>query len=638
MREDAMEEQNRKNQEETSVETSTDTAVETPTDTNADPGRKIPWKKVGIGAGCAAAVLLVVFFGFAVFFRTHFCFRSTINGVSVAGLTVRAAQTRLQNQAEGYELTIIDEEQKEETLSAEDMGMHIDIDEEEIQSLLHGQKPFLWVYESICGMDYVSEELISCDEDVLAKSVAKLSCVKKKNVTKTKDAGVEYKDGSFEITEEVYGNEIERKEFQARVEEAALTLQEKLDLVEDKCYVQPKYTKDSKKVKKLVKTLNAYVKTDITYQVGSATEQIPKDVIGSWLYAGEKMEPGFREDAMREFISSLAKKYDTFGQAKQLQTQYGVSVTVPGGNYGWKIDKDGEIAKLKEDLASGKKVKRDFVYQYTAASHDGNDYGNSYVEINRTAQHLYLVINGAVVMDTNVVTGNPNNGHTTPVGAYRITYCQRNATLRGPDYVTPVAYWMPFNGDIGLHDATWQSAFGGTRYKDGYGSHGCVNLPLSAAGTIFSYVSTGFPVLMYDLAGTETLDNVTQQAVTNCKNAINAIGWVDASKGAAIAAARGMYDALPESAKGYVDNLQVLLDAEGAFFMVQVDAADQAAANRVIDLINRIGTVDASAECRGRIEAAESAYNKLSANARSKVGNYQTLVDARQKFNQLPQS
>ena len=41
-----------------------------------------------------------------------------------------------------------------------------------------------------------------------------------------------------------------------------------------------------------------------------------------------------------------------------------------------------------------------------------------------------------------------------------------------------VQYWMPFVGNvIGLHDADWQSSFGGTRYRDGAGSHGCVNLP-----------------------------------------------------------------------------------------------------------------------------------------------------------------
>ena len=168
-------------------------------------------------------------------------------------------------------------------------------------------------------------------------------------------------------------------------------------------------------------------------------------------------------------------------------------------------------------------------------------------------------------MDTPCVTGNPNNGHVTPCGAFRITYCERNAILKGANYRTPVSYWMPFNGDIGLHDATWQKSFGGQRYREGYGSHGCVNLPLSAAGTIFSYVQAGFPVLMYDLAGTETVDSLTQQQADACKNAINAIGSVTADSGAAISAARSSYDALKDSGKACVDNYQVLVDAENAY-------------------------------------------------------------------------
>ena len=48
-------------------------------------------------------------------------------------------------------------------------------------------------------------------------------------------------------------------------------------------------------------------------------------------------------------------------------------------------------------------------------------------------------------------------------------------------------YWMPFNGGIGLHDASWRSKFGGEIYKNS-GSHGCVNLPRSVAETIYNNI------------------------------------------------------------------------------------------------------------------------------------------------------
>jgi lipoprotein-anchoring transpeptidase ErfK/SrfK len=599
--------------------------------------KQIPWKKVGIIGGCVLGALVVVYLGFGIYFQSHFFFHSTINGVGTSGASVASAHTKLEKSAEGYELTLLEAEDKTEQLSAKDLGLEIDINQEEIQSLLKEQNGFQWGYYLFAGKNYMDDKLINCDTDTLQKTVSKLDCVTNANAIPTQDANLSYKDGEFQIVEEVYGTEIPIEDFLAQVEEAALQLQPELDLVEAKCYKQPNYTTDSKELKSLQKTLNSYVGTKITYQLGSTTEEISKDTIGSWLSGDENMEPAFDEEAMSEYISTMGKKYNTFGQSKQLATQYGVTVTVPGGNYGWKIDNEGEVAQLKEDIAGGKDVTRDFVYQYYAASHDGNDYGNSYVEINRTAQHLYLVIDGAVVLETNVVTGNPNNGHETPNGAFGITYCERNATLRGDNYATPVSYWMPFNGDIGLHDATWQSSFGGTRYKDGYGSHGCVNLPLSAAATIFSYVKAGFPVLMYDLPGTETLDTATQQAVDNCKNAINAIGIVSTNSGDLINAARSQYDALSDSGKAYVDNYQVLVDAETAYAQAWqglIAIANQNAANDVIAKINAIGS-PITANSKVAIEAAESAYAALSSDAKSLVTNYGVLQQARQALNNL---
>lgn len=65
-------------------------------------------------------------------------------------------------------------------------------------------------------------------------------------------------------------------------------------------------------------------------------------------------------------------------------------------------------------------------------------------------------------------------------------------------YSTKVKYWMPWDGNvIGFHDATWQSAFGGTRYRDGYGSNGCVNLPLKKAASLYKLVKVGTVVVSH---------------------------------------------------------------------------------------------------------------------------------------------
>ena len=98
-------------------------------------------------------------------------------------------------------------------------------------------------------------------------------------------------------------------------------------------------------------------------------------------------------------------------------------------------------------------MEREPVYLTTANSHGEHDYGDSYVEINLTNQHLFLYKDGKLVVESDFVSGNLSKGHDTPTGAFGLTYKTMNAVLRGPDYETPVTYWMPFNGDVGMHEA-----------------------------------------------------------------------------------------------------------------------------------------------------------------------------------------
>ena len=61
---------------------------------------------------------------------------------------------------------------------------------------------------------------------------------------------------------------------------------------------------------------------------------------------------------------------------------------------------------------------------------------------------------------------------------------------------------MPFNRNIGMHDANWRGSFGGNIYKTN-GSHGCINLPPSKAKTIYKTIEKGTAVICYHLPGTE---------------------------------------------------------------------------------------------------------------------------------------
>ena len=86
---------------------------------------------------------------------------------------------------------------------------------------------------------------------------------------------------------------------------------------------------------------------------------------------------------------------------------------------------------------------------------------------------MWCYKDGVVVVDTPVVTGNVSKGYDTPSGSvWAIDAKKHDAVLKGEGYTQPVTYWMPFNGNVGIHDAdTWRSEYGGEIYKTS-GSHG----------------------------------------------------------------------------------------------------------------------------------------------------------------------
>ena len=69
--------------------------------------------------------------------------------------------------------------------------------------------------------------------------------------------------------------------------------------------------------------------------------------------------------------------------------------------------------------------------------------------------------------------------------------------LTGEDYEANVTYWMPFAGNVGIHDASWRSEFGGNLYL-WEGSHGCVNVPYDKAAAIYANIEIGMPVVVYE--------------------------------------------------------------------------------------------------------------------------------------------
>ena len=292
-----------------------------------------------------------------------------------------------------------------------------------------------------------------------------------------------------------------------------------------------------------------------------------------------------------DYVAQLAAAHDTVGTERQFQTTSGRTVSVYGSAYGWKIDQDGEVAQLTQEIQSGTQTTREPVYSMRANSYGVNDLGNTYIEVDLTEQYMWYYQDGNVIFESDIVSGLASDPERkTPPGIFTLYYKKSPDVLRGTkkadgtySYEQPVTYWMPFNGGIGFHDADWQPYFGGDRYLTG-GSHGCINLPYSAAKKIYETIDKGYCVLVYNLPGTES-DTVKQKEATAVVNTINSIGTVTLESEPVIVAARAAYDALSDTAKSYVTNYQTLVDDEaalaalksGAAAAAQQPAADQTA-------------------------------------------------------------
>jgi hypothetical protein len=131
----------------------------------------------------------------------------------------------------------------------------------------------------------------------------------------------------------------------------------------------------------------------------------------------------------------------------------------------------------------------------------GNRVGTRHIYVNIELQHLWACSGVDLYLDTAVTTGAWKLTHVndaTPIGTFHIYGKARNVVLSGHDYYGSwhdhVAYWMPFYGPYGFHDASWQKfPFGSSLYKT-EGSHGCVHVPVSVLGEIFNWAPIGTAV------------------------------------------------------------------------------------------------------------------------------------------------
>ena len=454
-----------------------------------------------VAAGCAYA-------GVSYYYTNHFFEGTTINGINSSNKTAYEVEQEIASKMADYSIEIKARDQEAQTITGSDIDYRY-ISSGEILNLLKEQKPYEWVKGFFEKTTYTAKEETAFDKTKLENEVKSLNCAQKENQVAPENAYVSFNNSEFTIVPETAGSELKVKEAYQMISEAISSDDAEVDLGSNPdAYVTADITSDSADLQATVDAYNNFAKASITYTFGDETVTLDGNTIKDWLQFDEKGQliqddASFKQHIV-DYVAQLAAAHDTVGTERQFQTTSGRTVSVYGSAYGWKIDQDGEVAQLTQEIQSGTQTTREPVYSMRANSYGVNDLGNTYIEVDLTEQYMWYYQDGNVIFESDIVSGLASDPERkTPPGIFTMYYKKSPDVLRGTkkadgtySYEQPVTYWMPFNGGIGFHDADWQPYFGGDRYLTG-GSHGCINMPPDKAGELYNIIQYNVPIICF---------------------------------------------------------------------------------------------------------------------------------------------
>lgn len=274
---------------------------------------------------------------------------------------------------------------------------------------------------------------------------------------------------------------------------------------EGDCYTDMEDTAQDAMQRERFAQLQSFFHSNLIYDMGAEQIELGPEIMASFLRKGSDGCPVWDQEELvisashiREWVEQLARQYDTVNTTRDFQTTEGRVVQVTYNTYGTRLDVEKEVDFLTEELAYEREeplIHRP-AYLQEGFCRGLDDIGDTYIEVDMGQQHMYYYQDGECLISVDVVTGNARRRWNTPEGINYVYNKQRNRILRGEGYATPVKYWMPVVGNVGIHDADWRRNFGGEIYLTD-GSHGCINTPPDTMAQLYELVELGTPVVMF---------------------------------------------------------------------------------------------------------------------------------------------
>ena len=473
---------------------------------DAKGGRK-SLKALGIVLGVIVALLAVVYLAGALVFMDRFLPRTTVGDLDVSLKSSAEVQGLLADVIDDYVLKV-EGQGFSLKLSAAEAGMRLD-GRAATDAMHASANAWAWPIEILKAHDESDKLAATYNESGLGDTVRAAVDEFNKTATPPTDAVIAYSEakGAFIVEPEAVGTALSYDAVIKAVDDAVLALQPTVKLGTD-VLQQPKVLSSDPKLTAAAEQANTMIKADLVLTMAGGTAgEVNADLISQWVRLGDDLSATLDEAALTAWVDELAAACNTVGTQRTYTRPDGKVVTVAGGVYGWSVDRDALLNLVKESVAAGTVQTAEVPCTSVGTGYNGagaQDWGLRYCDIDLAEQYArFYDETGALIWESPIVSGIPDGVHDTSVGVYWLNQKASPSKLIGYEngkkiYESDVQYWMPFVGNvIGLHDADWQSSFGGTRYRDGAGSHGCVNLPPYKAAELYGIIQSGDVVVSH---------------------------------------------------------------------------------------------------------------------------------------------
>ena len=507
-------------------------------------------------------LIIIMIFGGAIYYiyranayKSVFFEGTLVNGYEVGGLTPEQAEALLTEKIPTFTANIHFMDGSTEAITSEELDYAYVVGNE-VRSIFASQNPLMW-FPNLMATDAQTYDVqfpLTYNENTLRQKIVSFPQMQSDAMVAPVNATMDYADGAYFIVPEEDGTTFDaeavtedalvavreavggvlaiRKETNAAgetVEHELVLVREPIDgavadfSITDDYFAKAEIRSDDPALVGEMNRLNNLIKAHVTYELpGGEKREITPTMLHDWLETDATGKLIRKEETWRakveEFVATMCADVDTIDKPHLFKTHDGREITVPGtGYYGYKIDEEAEADALFGLLMAGDVVARTPEYQRMEASSPDDNYGfgQTYVEISIPEQRLIIYVDGQVVLDTLVVTGMTDGEHDTPTGAFFVYDKQTNKIMRGIErdengnakrkpngefvyeYEIPCKYWARLtNEGVGMHDYA-RGAYGGNIYRYD-GSHGCINMSLSAAETMWNTVYDYMPVIIYN--------------------------------------------------------------------------------------------------------------------------------------------